>query len=84
MACLQQTLAVEDRKRAVVAGIRQGAGVALAAMHLRIGRDLRRVAPGFPDEASQVEQMELVSDFAPAAAAVVAAMNVEDILYGTA
>ena len=82
VACLWETLAVEDHERAVVVGIQQGAGVALAAMQLRIGRDLRRVAPGFPNHAGQVERVELVSDFAPTADAIVGAMNVEDIING--
>jgi hypothetical protein len=69
---------VEDLERAVVVGIRHGAGVALTAMQLHTDQDLRRVEPGFPDHAGQEEQVELVSDFA----ATVAAMNMEDILYG--
>jgi cephalosporin-C deacetylase-like acetyl esterase len=73
---------VEDHERAVVAGIRQGAGVALAAMQLRVRLDLHWVAPGFPEFVEQEKRVELVNDFAAASAAVVAAMNVEDILHG--
>jgi hypothetical protein len=40
------------------------------------------VEPGFPDHVGQAERAELVGDFAAAAAAVVAAVNVEDILRG--
>jgi hypothetical protein len=69
---------VEDLERAVVVGIRQGAGVALTAMQLRTGQNLRRVEPGFPDHAGQEERVEMVSDFA----ATVAAVNMEDILHG--
>ena len=73
---------MEDRERAVVAGIWRGASVALAAMQLRTGQDFRRVEPGFPGHTWQAERAELVGDFAAAAAAVVGAMNVEDILRG--
>jgi hypothetical protein len=36
-ACLWEVLLMEDHERAVVAGIRQGAGIALAALQLCIG-----------------------------------------------
>ena len=64
------------------ARIWQGAGVALTALQLRTGQDFRLVAPGFSDHARLAEWAELVSSFATDAAAIVAAMNVEDILYG--
>jgi len=73
---------MEDCERAMVLGIRQGAGVALAAMHLRTGQDFRRVEPGFLGLARLAEQSELVSDFAVAVATIVATVNVEDILRG--
>jgi len=40
------------------------------------------VAPRFLDHASQEEWAELVGGFAATAAAIVAAINVEDILHG--
>ena len=69
---------MEDHERAVVAGAQQGASVALAALQLCTGQDFRQVAPGFPDHPRQAE---LVGDFATIEAAIVAAVNVEDILH---
>lgn len=46
------------------------------------GQDFRQVAPRFPDHAGQAERVELVGNFAAAAAAIVAAVDVEDILHG--
>ena len=66
-----------------MARIRQGAGVALAALQLRIGHDFRQVAPGFPDHTSQAERAEMVGGFTAAAVAVVVAVHVEDILRGS-
>jgi hypothetical protein len=40
------------------------------------------VAPKFPDHAKQVERAKLVDGFAAAATAVVAIVDVEDILCG--
>ena len=42
---------MEDHEHMMVAGIRQGASVALAYMQLRTGVNLRRVTPGFPEHA---------------------------------
>jgi hypothetical protein len=81
-ARLREVLLMEDRERAVVAKIRQGASVALAALQLSTGRDFHQVAPRFLDHASQVERAELVGGFTATAAAVVVAVNVEDILHG--
>lgn len=47
------------------------------------GHDLHHLEPGFSDHAMLEEWEELVSDFITAAEAIVAAMNVEDILHGT-
>ena len=82
-ARLRGFIIAEDHERAVVARIQQGAGVALAAMQLRVGMDVDRVAPGFPERVEQEKQAELVNDFAAASAAVVAAVNVKDILHGS-
>ena len=81
-ARLREFIVLEDRERAVVARIRQGANVALVAMQLRVGLDLRWVAPGFLEHVEQEKWAELVNDFAAASAAVVAAVNVKDILHG--
>ena len=43
-------------------------------------RDFRQVVPEFPDHTSQAKQVDLVGDFAATAAAVVTAMDMEDIL----
>ena len=64
------------------AGIRQGASVALVAMQLRTRVNLRRVVPGFPERVRQEEQAELVNDFTAAVDAVVAAMDVEEVIHG--
>ena len=53
VARLHEFIVVEDHERAMEAGIRQGAGVALATMQLRVGLDLRRVAPGFLERVEQ-------------------------------
>ena len=71
---------MEDHEQAVVAGIWQGADLALAAVKLCTSQDLRRVEPGFSNYAGQKEQAELVVDIATATAAVMATVNVEDIL----
>ena len=42
---------MKDRKRAMVARIRQGTSVALTAMQLRTIQDFHWVEPGFPDHA---------------------------------
>jgi hypothetical protein len=55
VACLWGFIIAEDRERAVVAGIQQGAGVALATMQLWTEVNLRRVTPGFPKHARQEE-----------------------------
>lgn len=47
----------------MVARFWQGAGVALAAMQLCIGRDFRRVEPRFPADAGLEERAELVIGF---------------------
>jgi len=73
---------MEDHERAVVAKIRQGADVALAALQLRTGQDFHQVAPRFLNHARQAEQVELVGGFAAMMAMVVATVNVEDILRG--
>jgi hypothetical protein len=51
-ARLREVLLMEDRERAMVAGIQQGASVALATLQLGTGRDFHQVAPGFLDHAS--------------------------------
>ena len=81
-AHLQKVLLMEDYERAVVARIRQGGGVALAALQLCTSLDFHQVALGVPDHAWQVERAELVSSFAAAAATIIATVNVEDILHG--
>ena len=48
-ARLRGFIIAEDRERAVVAGIWQGVGVALAAMQLRTRMNLHQVMPGFPE-----------------------------------
>ena len=81
-ARLREVLLMEDCECAVVTGIYEGAGVALATLQLRIGQNFHQVAPGFPNYTSQAERAEMVGGFATAAATVVAAVNMEDILYG--
>lgn len=81
-ARLRVFIAAEDHERVTMAGIRQGAGVALAAMQLRVRMDLRRVVPRFPERVGQEERRARVNDFAAAADAVVAAVDVEEILRG--
>lgn len=71
---------MKDRERAVVTGIRQGAGVTLAAAQLRICQDLHGVEPRFSGPTTQAEQVKLVGGFA--AAAVMADVDVEGILRG--
>lgn len=79
-----EALLLEDRERAVVAGNRQGAGVALASAQLRTGQDFHGVEPGFLDRARQAERVELVGGFtATAAVIVVAVVDVEGILHGS-
>jgi hypothetical protein len=63
----------------VVAGIWQGAGIALAALQLRTGQDFPQVAL---DHVGQAERVELVGGFAAAVASIVATVNVEDIVRG--
>jgi hypothetical protein len=63
----------------VVARIRQGAGIALAALQLHTGQDFPQVAP---DHVGQAERVELVGGFAAAVASIVATVNVEDIVRG--
>jgi hypothetical protein len=81
-AHLRGFILVEDHEWVVVAGIWQGASVALAAMQLWIRVNLRRVAPGFPEHVRPGQRAELVKDFATAADAIVAAVDVEEILHG--
>lgn len=59
----------------------EGASVTLAAMLLRTRMNIRRVTPGFPEHTGQEEQTTRVNDFAAAADAVVATMDVEEILH---
>ena len=59
---------MEDRERAVVAGVWQGVSITLAAMQLRIDQEFCQVEPRFLDHA---EQAELVGDFAATAATIV-------------
>ena len=73
---------MEDHEGVVVVGIWQGAGVTLATLQLRTSQDFCHVALWFPDHARQAERVELVDDFAATAAAIMAAINVEDILRG--
>jgi translation elongation factor EF-G len=67
-ARVREILLMEDRECAVVARIRQGTIVALVALQLCTDQDFCRVASGFPDHASQAEQVEMVGRFATAAA----------------
>ena len=50
-AHLREVLLMEDHERAVVAKIRQGADVALAALQLRTGQDFHQVEPRFLNHA---------------------------------
>ena len=49
-------------------------------MQLWVEMNLHRVAPGFPEHVRQEERAKLVNDFATAASAIVAAIDVEGIL----
>jgi hypothetical protein len=49
-------------------------------MQLRTGQDFRWVAPRFLGHAGQAEQAKLVGDFTAIVVAIVATVNVEDIL----
>ena len=51
-------------------------------MQLRVGMDVDRVAPGFPERVEQKKRAELVNDFAATSAAIMAAMDVEGIIHG--
>ena len=81
-AHLRGLIVAEDHERAVVAGIRQGASIALATMELRTRVNLRRVVPRFPEHVQLEERAELVNDFAAATDAIVAAMDVEEVIHG--
>ena len=81
-ARLWEVLLMEDRECVFVAGIRQGADIALVALQLRTSQDFRRVAPVFPNHANQVERAEMVGGFVATVVAVMAAVNVEDIFRG--
>jgi Trm5-related predicted tRNA methylase len=81
-AHLWGSIVAEDRERAAVAGIRQEAGVPLAAMQLRTRVNLRQVVPGFPKRVQPEEQAELIDDFVTAADAIVAVVDVEGIIRG--
>jgi hypothetical protein len=81
-AHLWEVLKMVDHERAVVVGVWQGASVALATLQFCTGQDFQWVAPRFSDHARQAEPAKLVGDFAVAAAAVVALVNMEDILCG--
>jgi len=63
----------------VTHGIRHGAATALAAAHLHSGVDLRAVEPGFPVEAPE-DVGELVADFTAAANAILAVVDVEQVV----
>jgi hypothetical protein len=80
-AHLSEVLLTEDLECMMVAGIRQGVGVALATMQLRTGVNLRRVTPGFLEHARQEERTAWVNDFAAAADTIVAVVDVEEILH---
>jgi hypothetical protein len=73
---------VEDRERAVVVGIRQGANVILAAMNLQTGVNLHRVVSGFLEHVRLEERAELVNDFAATTDAVVATVDIEEVIHG--
>jgi hypothetical protein len=75
--CLHEVLLMEDHERVMVARIRQEADVTLIAIQLRTGHDFRQVVPRFLDHARQAE---LVGGFTVAAAIIVAAVNMDDIL----
>ena len=66
----------------VVVGIRQGATVALTAMQLRTKVNLHRVVPRFPEHVRPGERVELVNDIATTADAIIADVDVEEILHG--
>lgn len=65
---------------AVFSGIQQGASVALAAAQLRSRHDLRCLEPGFLGTTRPEAREVLVGEFAAAAEAIVAIVNVEDII----
>ena len=81
-ACLRGFIIAKDREQAVVAGIRQGADVTLAAMQLRTRLNLRWVVPGFSERVRPKEQAELVNDFATAVDSVIAIVDVEEVIRG--
>ena len=64
----------------VTHGVHHGATTALAVAQLRSGQDLHEVEPGFPPESSWDEIDKLVSDFTDAAEAVIASVDVVDII----
>jgi hypothetical protein len=74
---LREVLLMEDHERVMLARIRQEADIALAAIQLRTGQDFHQVVPRFLDHARQAK---LVGGFTAAAATIVAAVNVDDIL----
>ena len=75
-------IVVEDHERAVVVGIWQGAGVALATMQLWTRANLCRVVPGYPEHVWLEERAELVNDFTAMVDAIVADVDVEEIIRG--
>jgi len=56
VAHLRGFIVVEDCEWVVLAGIWQGASVALVAMQLRTGMNLHRMTPGFLEHAGQEER----------------------------
>jgi hypothetical protein len=81
-ARLRGFIVAEDREWAVVAGIRQGASITLVAMQLRIEVNLHRVVSRFPERVRLEERAELVNDFTAAMNAIIAAMDVEEVIRG--
>ena len=65
----------------VVAGIQQGANIALVAMQLRTRVNIHRVVPRFPGHIQIEEQAELVTDFTTATDVIVTIVDVEEILH---
>ena len=80
-AYLWEVLLMEDHERMVVTRVRQGATVALTALQLRTSLDFCQVAPGFPGHAGLVVRAKLVRDFAATTVAVMATVDMEDILH---
>jgi hypothetical protein len=80
-ARLRGFIVAEDHEWAVVAGISQGAGIALATMQLRTGVNFHRVVPRFLEHIRPKERAE-VDDFTAVMDDVVAVMDVEGIIYG--